>query len=131
MVAGNFNDGTPSAGRKQVPPVRWLTDRVRNYFDRHPEVSRDEFLLDALSREMDCREQRERWNGAGFAGRQDKKGTRWSTARPRPSPEEIHLHAWLSERLAILHHERHGLWPKLGRSLFGNRLARWLGFQSQ
>jgi hypothetical protein len=33
----------------------------------------------------------------------------------------------LSERLAVLHYERHGLWPKLRRLLLGNRLIQWLG----
>ena len=45
------------------------------------------------------------------------------------SAKDIRIHAWLSERLAVLQHERHGLWPKLRRFLFGNRLARWLGLQ--
>ena len=49
----------------------------------------------------------------------------WSTARPPLSAEDIRLHAWLAERLAVLHYERYGLWPKLRRFLFGNRLVRW------
>jgi hypothetical protein len=44
--------------------------------------------------------------------------------------EDVRIHAWLSRRLAVLHYERHGLWPKLRRLLFGNRLARWLGLGS-
>jgi hypothetical protein len=52
-----------------------------------------------------------RWRASGAA----------SARRPRPqSAEEIRLHAWLSERVALLHHERHGLWPKLRRFLFGS-----------
>jgi len=36
---------------------------------------------------------------------------------------------WLFERLELLHYERHGLWPRLRRLLFGNPLGRWLGLQ--
>jgi hypothetical protein len=55
----------------------------------------------------------------------------WSTARRPLSAEDIRVHAWLSQRLAVLHHERHGLWPKLRRFLCGNRLVRWLGFRTK
>jgi len=47
---------------------------------------------------------------------------RRSTVRPPLSAEDIRMHTWLIERLAALHFERHGLWPKLRRFLFGNRL---------
>jgi hypothetical protein len=129
MAAANPNDRIPSAGSNSVPPVNRLSERVRHYFDQHPEVSRQEFLLEAVRREIHFREQRETGNGAGPVRRQDKGTSRWSTARPRLSAEDIRLHAWLTERLAVLHHERHGLWPKFRRFLFGNRLVRWLGLQ--
>jgi hypothetical protein len=48
------------------------------------------------------------------------------TAAQPLSAADIRLHAWLSERLALLHRERHGLWSALRRFLFGNRFARWL-----
>jgi hypothetical protein len=54
-----------------------------------------------------------------------------ATGRQPPSAKDIRLHAWLAERMAILHHERHGLWPKLRRFLIGNRLVRWLRLQVQ
>ena len=122
MPTANSNDRFPSAGSKPAPPGNELTERVRHYFDRHPEVSRDEFLLKALSREIDRREQREKWNAVGLTHAKGQTSTRWSTTHRRPSPEEIRLHAWLNERLARLHRERRALWPKLGRSL-----TRWLG----
>jgi hypothetical protein len=43
---------------------------------------------------------------------------------PHPTAADIYIHAWLNERLAVLHYERHGLWPRtrqflqaIGRSL--------------
>jgi len=114
-----------------MPPSNRLAERVRHYFDQHPEVSREEFLLDAVRREIHAREPRETGNGARPARREGQGTNRWSTARPPLSAEDIRIHAWLNERLAMLHHERHGLWPKLRRFLFGNRLVRWLGLQPQ
>ena len=131
MVGANPNDRIPSAGSNPVPPVNRLAERVRHYFDQHPEVSRQEFLLEAVRREIHFREQRETGNGAGLARREGEGTNGWSTARPRPSAEDIRLHAWLTERLTMLHYERHGLWPKLRRFLFGNRLVRWLRLQPQ
>jgi hypothetical protein len=120
MFALNSNDRFPSGGPKAASQDNRLTERVRRYFDRHPEVSRDEFLLEALSREIDSREQSETSKGSSFARREGRLAARWSTRRSRPSPEEIRMHLWLSERLATLHRKRHGLWPKLERFLFGS-----------
>jgi hypothetical protein len=118
MVAGNPNDRIPSDGSNPVPPVNRLAERVRHYFDLHPELAHEKFLLEAIRREIDFREQTETENGAGLA-RQEGRGTsRWPTSRPRLSAEDIRIHAWLTERLAVLHYERHGLWPKLRRFLF-------------
>jgi len=102
MVAANSNDRIPFVGSNHVPPVNRLAERVRHYFDQYPEVAREEFVLESR-----------------------REGTR--TARPPLSAEDIRIHAWLIERLAIVHYERHGLWPKLRRFLFGNCLVRWLG----
>ncbi len=125
MVAANPNDRIPSDGSNPVPPVNRLAERVRHY------LAREKFLLEAVRREIDFREQRETENGAGPARREGEGTNRWSTARPPLSAEDIRLHAWLTERLAVLHYERYGLWPKLRRFLFGNRLVRWLGLQPQ
>ncbi len=38
-----------------------------------------------------------------------------------PSAEDVRVQAWLTERLAVLHYERHGLWPRLRRLFGGNR----------
>jgi hypothetical protein len=124
MVAANPNDRIPSDGPNPVPPVNRLVERVRRYFDQHPELARGKFLPAAVPREIDVREQRETDNGAGSARREGEGANQWSTARPPLSAEDIRIHAWLIERLAVVHYERHGLWPKLRRFLFGNRLVR-------
>jgi hypothetical protein len=108
MVAVNSNDRIPSARANPVLPDSPLAQRVRHYFEQQPEVAREEFLLEAVRR------------GIHFRNTE-------STTRPSLSAEDIHLHAWLTERLAMLHYERHGLWPKLRRFLFDNRLVLWLG----
>ena len=131
MVAAIPNDRFPSAGSNLVPPVIRLAERVRHYFDQHPELVRETFLLDAVRREIDFRAQRETENGSGPAQQEGEGTNRWFTAQTPLTAEDIRLHAWLTERLAVLHYERHGLWPKLQRFLFGNRLGRWLGLQPQ
>src|SRR5712691_4371456 len=126
MVAANPNYRIPSAGSNPVPPVNRLAERVRHYLDQHSKVAREKFLLEAVRRKIDFREQRETENVAGPARREGQGTSRWFTTRPPLSAEDIRLHAWLAERLAVLHYERHGLWPKLRRFLLGNRLVRWL-----
>jgi hypothetical protein len=127
MVAAIPNDRIPSAESKPVPPVVWLAERDRYNFGQHPEMARGKFLLDALRREIDFLEQREMENEARPAGREREGTNRYSTARPPLMAEDIRLHAWLTERLVVVHYEQHGLWPKLRRFLLGNRLLRWLG----
>jgi hypothetical protein len=92
MSATNWNDRIPSVRSKPVPPVNRLAERVGYNFDRDPKTSRDEFLLEAVPQD--------------------------STRRPL-SAEDLRLHAWLTERLAVLHYQRHGLWPRLRRFFFG------------
>jgi hypothetical protein len=41
--------------------------------------------------------------------------------RPPLTAEDIRIHAWINERLAVLHRERHGLRARLRRFLPGNR----------
>jgi hypothetical protein len=127
MVAANSNDRVPSARANPVLPDSILAQRVRQYFEQQSEVARENFLLEALRRGIPFREQRETGNGAGSVRREGEGTNTGSSARPPLSAEDIRLHAWLSERLAMLHYERHGLWPKLRRFLFENRLVLWLG----
>jgi hypothetical protein len=127
MVAANPNDRIPSGPSNPALPGSPLAQRVRHYFEQQSEVAREDFLLEAMRRGINFREHREKGNGAGSVRREGKGTNTGSTARPPLSAEDIRLHAWLSERLAMLHYERHGLWPKLRRFLFENRLVLWLG----
>jgi hypothetical protein len=90
MVTANPNNRFPHDGSKPVPPVNRLAAGVRHCFDQRPELAREKFSLE------------------------DLRG-----ARPRLSAEDIRIHAWLNERLAMLDYERHGLWPRLRRFVFG------------
>jgi hypothetical protein len=129
MVASNPNNRFQYAGSNAVPPVNRLAERVRHYFDQHPEVSRQEFLLEAVLREIHFREQREKGNKAGTERRGGDGTSRWFTPWPPLSAEDVRIHARLMERLAALNYERYGLWPRLRRFLFADRLVRWLGIR--
>jgi len=123
MVAFNQNYRFPSAGKNPTRAANRLVERVRYYFDQHPEVSREEFLLDAVRREMLFRDQKEMWHGDGTLGQALGGNNRASAVRP-PNDDEIRLSASLAERLAVLHYERYGLWPRIRRFFFGNRVVR-------
>jgi hypothetical protein len=111
MVAANVYDSRPSDG---------LADRIRQYFDRHPEVSREEFLLDALDREIDQREQGEA-DGAGRPSTDGLSADRGEALWPRWSEADVRGHAWLNQRMAVLRRERRGWWQRLRRLLSGGR----------
>ena len=96
MVAINKHWRFSPTAPNPVPPAGRLAERVRRYFARHPEVSREEFLLDAVAKELTLRD-----------------------GRSPLTEEDVRFHARLNKRLAVLHHERYGLWPKVRRLLFG------------
>jgi hypothetical protein len=129
MVAANPNFRIPSNESNSLQPVNRLAERVRHYFDQHPELGHEKFLLEDIRRGINFREQPASENQAVPARREDERINRWSAARRPLSAEDIRIHAWLIERLAAIHYERYGLWPRLRRCLFGNRLVRWLGQQ--
>jgi hypothetical protein len=104
MVAINRISGLSLAQIDVVPSPSRLAERIRGYLARHPEVSPDEFLLDAVHREIDLLE-----------------SPRASASASRLTEEDIRLHVWLSERITALHRERHGLWSRIRRLFFGNR----------
>jgi len=124
MASANLHHRFSFPESNRVPPVKRLAERVRHYFDQHPEVSREEFLVEAVRREMYHREHNEIKAGSGPARRESRDSNFGSTNRSPLSAEDIRVHAWLMERLAVLHHERHGLWPRLRRFLFGHRSKR-------
>jgi hypothetical protein len=121
MVAAHSNDRITSTNTSPA-----VTKRVDDYFSHHPEVSRQEFLLNALGREIHFREQRETRYRPGLIHPERQRIGGWPSVRPPLSAEDIRIHTWLVERLAKVNYERHGLWPKLKRLLFGNHLVRWL-----
>ena len=84
MVDGDLNDRIPSDGSDLVPPPSRLSGRVRHYFDEHPEASREEFLLEALRREIHFRRQRQLGKEAGRV-RWEGARTSSSSAAPRTS----------------------------------------------
>jgi hypothetical protein len=126
MVAANRDDRAFSGGFKHVPAINRLAERARHDFDLHVVLARERLSLESVRREIYFREPTETEDQAGPVARKVEGTNGWSLAPPLPSAKDIRLHAWLSERLAVLHHERHGLWPRLRRFLFGNRLVRWL-----
>jgi hypothetical protein len=112
MVAANQSYPFVPTSSYRVPRAHLLAERLRRYFDRHPEVSREAFLLDAVQKEIDSRERQVKRAASGQgAGR-----------RIKLTAEDIRIHNRLNERLAALHRHRHGLWSKLRRFVFGTLL---------
>jgi hypothetical protein len=126
MSATNSSDRIWSARANPVSPVNHLAERVRHYLDQHPEVSRQEFFLEALRREIHFREQKESVDDLRRTYQESQAAYRRFNIRRRVTAEDIRVHAWLNERLAVLDYERHGLWPRVRRFLSANQLVRWL-----
>ncbi len=112
MVALNRNWRPLPAASHALPPGGRLAGRVRRYFARHPDVSPQEFLWDAVIRELRRRE------GPGEGPR--------PAGRPPLTEEDVRFHVWLNQRLEALDYEWHGLWPRFRRLLFSSRLMRRL-----
>ena len=49
MIVPNPYHGNLPAGSNAVPLAKPLAERVRHYLDQHPEVTRQEFLLEAIT----------------------------------------------------------------------------------
>ena len=118
MVVLNYGNSISSLGSNPATQAKPLVKRVRHYFDQHPEVGREEFLLRAVRREIDLRERNERWTSVN-AGEDSKDTSRRFTTRPPLTPEYIRDSARLAQRLAAIHYQRHGLWPKIRKFFFG------------
>jgi hypothetical protein len=119
MVAANPNGHLPSTASQTLALHKRLGERLRRYFDKHPEVSHEEFVIEALRKELLDREQAElRLDGRSVRGR--------FSAHPALSAEDIAIHVRLNQRLAKLHHARDGLLRRFGRFLRSTRLGRWL-----
>ena len=105
----------------RIPPAGAVVEHVRNYFNHHPEIDREQFLLEAVQREIRFCEQNE-IKSSTIAARGDGD-CRWSTAWRPPSAQDIRkgirAQASLAQRLAMIQYERHGLWPRVRRFLGG------------
>jgi hypothetical protein len=100
-----------------VPRAHRLAQRLDRYFAQHPNVSREEFLMAALEKELDARAPelgRKVWPSVRLESHQPR---RWVDERRPLTEEDLRIHAWLSERLALLHREPQGWWPKVRRFL--------------
>ena len=139
MAASNPDDRFPPTRSNPLAPVNRPGELVPHYFGRHPEVCREEFLLDAVHREIYAYVQRGTGRGARSAPRERPGSHRLSNplwrpretmpqrrSRPPVTAEDIRIHSWLTERLVALHHERHGFWPKLRRLLSLSGIIHWL-----
>jgi len=100
-----------------------LSQRLAHYFDRHPELSREQFLLDALQREVTVREQRDRWYGFRYAHATDRKTSTRSAYGQELTNLDSRIHDLLSERLSKLRRRPRGLWPRIQRLLGVSRFA--------
>jgi hypothetical protein len=126
MSATNSSERILFAKTKPMRPVNRLAQRVRRYFDQHPEVSREDFLIEAIRREIRFRERNNPSKEPGPVHRGSQQFYRSFKFRPRITAEDIRVHSWLNERLAMLDYERNGVRPRLRRLLFDNSLVRWL-----
>jgi hypothetical protein len=91
MVAPNHSYAVPRIASNAKPQTHAVSDRVRRYFDEHPQESRDDFL---------------------FGARQHETGSRQPL-----TIDDMRIHAWLIERQAILDRERSG-WRSRAKRLF-------------
>jgi hypothetical protein len=117
MIARNPPQRHDSHVQALVPPGNRLAQRLARYFALHPHVSREEFLVTALEKELDYRAADLGWKPLAPGHPGDRPSHRWVEERRPLTEEDLRIHAWLMERLALLHHERHGWWPKLRRFL--------------
>lgn len=108
MVASNTNRYLSRTTPNPNVPAGVLAGRVRRYFRRHPDVTREQFLVDAVGHELRRREDRE------------------AAGRTPLTKEDIRIHVWLNQRLAVLHRERHGFGARMRRFFLRNHLLRWL-----
>ncbi len=124
MVAFNKNSGKVPFEFGQETLATRVVERTRDYFARHPDISREEFLLSAVRREVTFREQQEMRHRSAFPRPAVSRVESQFTNRQRPTMEDLQQHAAVAERLAQLDYERRGFWPRLRRLLMGNRSSR-------
>jgi len=112
------NDPCKPAVDQDTPELvaAWLAD----FFQRHPEVSRRDFLLHAIQSELAYRQRRDTapWPRTAHAS---KDWGASSAARRTQSPVDEHrAEDLVAARLMALNYQRHGLWPRFQRFMSGN-----------
>jgi hypothetical protein len=116
----------PAVASHPIVPVDCLRARVLRYLHEHPQASWQEFLRDAIQNEIARRETSmlaTEWGDARWGSR----GTsRWTYHRHRLTADDIRIHLWLRERLALLHGKRPSWRRKAGRILAHIPMIRWL-----
>jgi hypothetical protein len=79
-----------------------LVDRVQGYLAAHPEVSREQFVVDAIENEMVRRDSPRRFLTAS----------------------DVELHAWLDDRLTLLRCQRQTRWQRLANACLRRRFGK-------
>jgi len=118
MIARNHNYWFQRAALNPVPPAHRLKERLLNYFDQHPQVSREGFLLAAIHKEMEFRAADtilRTW--PENARPHDRGPRRWDHVGWPQTAEDTHIHVWLAERLVSVDRQRHSWREKLRRIL--------------
>jgi hypothetical protein len=127
MAAPNHNYRFRRAARNPVPPAHRLKHRLENYFHEHPQVTREDFLLAALEKEMDSRTADtvlRTW--AANARPLPRGSSRWQAARGPRTTSDTRLHAWLAERVLVLDRRRNSWREKLRYVLSRNPMITWI-----
>jgi hypothetical protein len=85
-----------------------LVERLRRYFASVPGASPEEFLLEAVAREIDHRERTLNNGQPCRASAESAHSSSQSTFRPSPKATLAtdDIHPWLCEQLAKLHYQR-------------------------
>jgi hypothetical protein len=94
-----------------------LAGRIHSFLRRHPEISQEEFLLDAVQNELGLLEQKEvRRVTSPHVSQRAPVVRKISPALDEQFVDRV---ATITERLAKLHDQRYGVWPQMRRFLFG------------
>jgi hypothetical protein len=118
MLTPSYENG-PYRPAADQETERRIANWLKDFFQRHPEVSRQDFLMHAIKSELVYRQRRDTtpWPRTTHAGKA------WAASaaahRTRPTVEERRGEDLVAERLMALNYQRHGLWPLIHRFLTG------------
>jgi len=113
LHATKLHGGSQTTNRS----LQQLVGRVHSFFRRHPEISRNEFLLDAVKNELGLLEKQETCQAV--VSRTSPQARRLPQNNQVPDEQFVNRVAAVTERLARLHDQRYGLWPQVRRFFFG------------